>query len=603
MCGIAGILSNKPMHEEFTEIVSQMNLIQKHRGPDDSGVWYNPFCILGHTRLSIIDLSSDGHQPFFSDDNRYAITFNGEIFNYIELRKELEGFGYNFRTKTDIEVLLKMYIHFGANCLHKLNGMFAFVIFDKGENTTFIARDRVGVKPFYYTIVEEKLYFASEIKSLRNIKGVDLTTDESTLFDYFCFNRTDVYDETFHNGIKRLPKGHFAYSNKENQLDIRQWWNPSNFINSNLTLDESDITKEISLILQSSVDLRLRSDVPIGSCLSGGLDSSILLGILSKNYKLDNYKTFTASFPGESFDETQYVDKLIDKYPIKNYRIYPKNELLFDEYEKFSYFNDEPTGSPSVYSQYCVMRAAHENGVTVLLDGQGGDESFAGYQYFHGFNFTGLFRQSKYIQLGIELSKAAIRKQEKEAFQTFIFQLLPKEIKKLALYKQLKHINKDFFYDNIEKSKIFNEFFNAKDLNESLVLHFKYKLEHLLRTEDRNSMAFAIEARVPYLDYRLIEFMLSVPSSMKIQKGENKILQKKALGHFTIPEILNRLDKNGFETPTGKWLNSNVWSNYNKNAQFSIADKYLNIFTSERSNLNPLNIWKFNQMHVWESFK
>jgi len=262
--------------------------------------------------------------------------------------------------------------------------------------------------------------------------------------------------------------------------------------------------------------------------------------------------------------------------------------------------NDEPSTSPTFYSQYEVMRLAKENNVTVLLDGQGGDENFAGYQYFHGFFFTELYRNHRYPKLLLELYKSFVRKQEKEAFQTFLFQVLPAALKKYLLYQTLPYINKDFFYHYIDKSVIFNEFFTAKDLNTSLVRHFQYKLEHLLRPEDRNSMAFSIEARVPYLDYRLIEYLLSVPGHFKIKKGENKLLQKKAVGKYTIPEIINRLDKVGFGTPGEAWMKNEKWKKFTDKNYNYLCDRFPHIFNKKATLKNNLfERWKVNQLATW----
>lgn len=551
MCGITGLYSNKQLKDIDVVLIHKMNDIQKHRGPDDEGVWHNDFCILAHKRLSIIDLSKDGHQPFFSDDNRYILTFNGEIYNYIELRDELKQKGWDFKTKTDIEVLLKSYQEWGVKCLNKFNGMFAFAIYDTKENNLFFARDRVGVKPFYYTLVNDIFYFASEIKTLRIIPDQKLSINEQAIFDYFVFNRTDIWDETFNNNIKRLPKGHWGLINNK-ELKIYQWWNPEEYIKDPIEVkDLKQVYRNIEELLVSSVKLRMRADVTVGSCLSGGLDSSILVGIIDKYFPslISNYKTFTAAFPGFKKDETTYVDLVKNKYNFKNYRTYPTAETLNKDFRDFCYFQDEPVPTTSPYAQYKVMELAKEKKVTVLLDGQGGDENFAGYQYFHGYLLTSLLKKWKVFNLFKNIYKIYSRKQAKEAYYIFIYQQLPEIIKINSLYKQHKYLNKDFFYTHIKTSIPFLSFFNNIGLNQSLVNHFKYKLEHLLRWEDRNSMAFSIEARVPYLDYRLIEYVLSLPEEVKIKAGETKYLQKNSVGKYSIPEIVNRKDKIGFATP------------------------------------------------------
>jgi asparagine synthase (glutamine-hydrolysing) len=600
MCGITGMISSETIRPNSSATVKSMNTVLRHRGPDDEGVFVNDFCVLGHRRLSIIDLSIDGHQPFFSENKRYVLVFNGEIYNYIELREELVGLGRRFKTRTDTEVLLQSYEEFGEACLAKLNGMFAFAIYDTKNNSLFLARDHFGIKPLYYCMHQGALYFASEIKALKIIPGINLSPDKQSLFEYLCFNRTDIHDETFFREIRRIPKGCSARF-QCGEMKITRWWDPWEFRNRTNGDDTETIHRTIHDILISAVTMQMRSDVPVGSCLSGGLDSSILVGIIQKNFpQLAGFKTFTAAFPGYSIDETRYVDAFNRKYQFQNFKTLPSAAGAFDALKHFVYANDEPTTFPSFYSQYEVMKLAKENGVTVLIDGQGGDENFAGYQYFHGFNFTGLMKKRKYLKLSSELVQCLVRRQEKEAFQTFLFQSVPDFLKKKLLSSAVPYLRKDFFFSCIDNSVIFNEFFGARDLNDSIVRHFQYKLEHLLRMEDRNSMAFSVEARVPYLDHRLVEYLLSVPGSLKMAKGETKILQKKALGSYTIPEILVRKDKIGFGTPGEHWMKEKAWAALTKESYALVSAAFPEIFVKNGIlRDNPFDKWKINQLATW----
>ncbi len=412
MCGIVGIFKNTETEQTNIDLITRMNQVQKHRGPDDEGVFVDKHCVLGHRRLAIIDLSRDGHQPFFSEDKRFVLVYNGEIYNYIELRDELRQHGWQFRTKTDTEVLLNAYQHYGQACLSKFNGMFAFAIYDSQSHQLFLGRDRVGIKPLYYTIIDNTFYFASEIKALRIIPGFVPSENYQAIFDYLVFNRTDIYDETFFKEIKRIPKGHWATFDKSG-LRITQWWNPEHYTqDNNPEQDIEQISKRIEEILISSVQLRMRSDVPVGSYLSGGLDSSILLGILFTHYHEvgNNYWTFTASFPGHAIDETHYIDILNCRYPFKNQRTFPSAEGAYENLKDLVYTDDEPTINPTFYTQYEVMRLAKAHGVTVLLDGQGGDENFAGYQYFHGFYLNGLLNKKKWGKFSYEFLKILLRR-------------------------------------------------------------------------------------------------------------------------------------------------------------------------------------------------
>jgi asparagine synthase (glutamine-hydrolysing) len=601
VCGIAGVFRHKGISQPDIDLVSNLNDLQKHRGPDDEGLHVNRSCVLGHRRLAIIDLSKDGHQPFVSDDKRYQLVYNGEIYNYIELREELKKLGWQFKTKTDTEVLLKAYQQYGASCLSKFNGMFAFVIYDALRRSIFMARDRVGKKPLYYAIIDSTIYFASEIKALCSVPNVHLSLNYQSLFDYLVFNRTDIFDETFFNEVKRIPKGHYGTYDTDG-LELFQWWNPQNYCFDPGGEDEAQIKSKIQEILISAVQLRLRSDVPVGSCLSGGLDSSILVGILFDRNQVDEgYPTFTASFPGHSLDETRYIELLNMAYPFKNIRTYPNENKAYDKLREFVYVNDEPTTNHSFFSQYEVMQLASEHGVTVLLDGQGGDENFAGYQYFHGFNLYGLFKNKEVMHLGSELLKSFFRRQDKSAYQTFIFQMLPDPARKKILLKTVPYINPDFFYNHIETSRIYTEFFDANDLNQSLVRHFQYKLEHLLRMEDRNSMAFSLEARVPYLDYRLIEYLLSVPGKLKIRDGETKYLQKISLGRYTIPKILARRDKIGFGTPGEEWMLTDNWKKLTMDNYSELCTTFPEVFKKNiQLPKKGFDRWKVNQLATWK---
>jgi asparagine synthase (glutamine-hydrolysing) len=602
VCGIAGIYCHKGITPFDIELIDTMNEIQKHRGPDDVGRYVDPFCVLGHRRLAIIDLSKDGHQPFESDDHRFQIVYNGEIYNYIELRDELRQLGWQFQTKTDTEVLLKTYQQYGETCLSRFNGMFAFAIYDTEKQSLFLARDRVGIKPLYYRIIDSKLYFASEIKALRVNPLLTHSVNYQSLFDYLVFNRTDIYDETFLNDIKRIPKGCYATFDL-NGLHVNQWWNPENSLHDHCKDNLEKVSKKIEKLLVSAVSLRMRSDVPVGSCLSGGLDSSILIGILFNHYNIDdNYNTFTASFPGHPIDETSYIDRLKRKYPFKNFRTFPTGKKASERLREFVYANDEPTTNPSFYSQYEVMRLAREYGVTVLLDGQGGDENFAGYQYFHGFNLYGLLKRKKAFRFGYELLKSLLRRQDKSSYQTLLFQILPCSVREQLLLRTVPYINPDFFHEYVNHSRIYNEFFDVDGLNKSLVRHFQYKLEHLLRMEDRNSMAFSLEARVPYLDYRLIEYLLGVSQELKIRDGETKYLQKKVLGYYTTTEILNRKDKIGFGTPGDEWMLSESWQERTRESYSDLTEAFPGVF-KKNANLpeKGFDRWKINQLSTWSS--
>jgi asparagine synthase (glutamine-hydrolysing) len=605
MCGICGIYNNHGIHQERSiHLIEHMSSLLKHRGPDDEGMSVDPFCALGHRRLSIIDLSKSGHQPFTSDDKRFHLSYNGEIYNYLELKKELEGLGCVFRTKTDTEVLLNAYQQFGEKCLEKFNGMFAFAIYDSLSKQLFLARDRFGVKPLYYTIIDSTLYFASEIKALRILPGMNRAVNNQALFDFLVFNRTDIFDETFHAHIFRIPKGHYAVFT-DNRIKITEWWNAEKYAQHPCLDAPKQITKKIEELLISSINLRLRSDVAVGSCLSGGLDSSIITGILSEHFQVNtNFSTFTAYFPGHACDEKRHVDALLQRFPVKNFGAYPSGETLHKNLTEFVSCQEEPVTTPSPYAQYEVMKLAHEHRIPVLLDGQGGDENFAGYQYFHGYYLLGLLRKKHITSFIREFLKTIFRRQDALAWKIFIFQNLPLKAKKSLVQHSAPYITNDFFNTHFHKSRILNDYFNAYDLNTSLVRDFQYKLEHLLKMEDRNSMAFSIETRLPYLDYRLVEYVLSISENLKIKSGETKYLQKKALGQYTATDILDRKDKIGFETPTNAWLNEPSWQTETKKAIQHCEENLSNVFKKNVISKTPgdknKTRWKIIHLAKWQ---
>ncbi|MBM3262263.1 MAG: asparagine synthase (glutamine-hydrolyzing) [candidate division Zixibacteria bacterium] len=599
MCGITGVFRYGEITGEDRQVAEQMTHILAHRGPDDEGFFVDDTCALGHRRLAIIDLSRDGHQPFVSDDDRYRMVYNGEIYNYIELREELTRLGWSFRTRTDIEVLLKAYQQFGPACLPKLNGMFSIAIYDRERRHLFLARDHVGIKPLYYTFVDGTFYFASEIKALRAIPRYSKEIDPQAVFDFLVFNRTDVFDETFIRSIRRIPKGHYGLLDREG-LKLTQWWDPATLAGEPQTAN-GHVAETVESLMVDAVRLQMRSDVPVGSCLSGGLDSSILAGLIfAGGHATDRFATFTSSFPGHPIDETRYVEALNRRYPFKNHRTFPTAQSAYDHFERFVHTIDEPVADSSFYAQYEVMRLAKSHGITVLLDGQGGDENFAGYQYFHGFYLSGLFHTRRYGAFAREGLNIMLRRQDRSAYQTFLFQMAPDALKKHMLQKHADLTTPEFFDRYIDSSLIFREFFDAPDLHTSLIRHFQYKLEHLLRLEDRNAMAFSLEARVPYLDPRLIEYVLRLPDDLKIRGGATKHLQKQALGRYTVPEILARTDKIGFGTPMDEWMAAPEWQARTTENYRYLAASLPGVLTPDAGLPTSSSArWKINQLAQW----
>ena len=598
MCGICGIIdfNNKVDQNKVASMMRAM----KHRGPDDEGIFSHENICIGHVRLSIIDLSKSGHQPMISDDNRYIISYNGEIYNYLELKKELKN-KYRFYSESDTEVLLNAYIEWGQDCLDKLNGMFAFVIYDKLENKIFGARDRYGIKPFYYYL-DDKFIFASDIPSIIASEEYKPQVNNKSVYDYLVFGRTDQDENTFFKGIKKLQHGH-CFEVKDNELNIKKWYS----LKINIPNETLNPFEKFDELFQSSLKLRLRSDVPIGVCLSGGVDSSAIVSVLNKKMKLNNINSFSAIYKNYIKDESQYIEAL---RPFSN-------EMFFTEPNSVSFYNDlddlmnahsEPFSTTAIYAQYKVMSLA-QNNVKVLLDGQGADEYLAGYHYFHGFYFIELLKTLSFLNFFNEVFYNIKNTKSLYGLMSTIFFMLPSTVKEKILNSSKSYLYNDF-KNNYKGSIISNHLYSSKDLNSALINHFEYKLEHLLKWEDRNSMWFSLESRVPFLDHRLVEYLFTLPSYYKIRNGETKHILKKVYKNIIPPKILNRNDKIGFSTPESKWLRNKDFSKLIKNVILDIRDKNLGIINPDlfekkyndfllMKNNDSSDIWRVANFQLW----
>jgi len=548
VCGIVGRVNFNQKGIDEVQIRAMMQKI-KHRGPDDEGLFINNGVGLGFVRLSIIDLSKAGHQPMFSDDRRYIIIFNGEVYNYIELREELKELGYKFKSNSDTEVVLKSYQEWGEKALDRFNGMWAFVIYDTKTEEIFGARDRFGIKPFYYYKDENSFIFASEIKALKEAIDIPLSINEQSLFDYLSFNRTDYSNRTFYAQIYKLPHAHSFKITKSGEFKLNRWYNLKERCNK-----QKDISsKEYLELFKSSLKLRMRSDVPIGVCLSGGIDSSSIVATLSKELNIKDLRSFSAVYKsGERGDEREYIEHMRDFVGSMNFT-HPTAQSLFEDLEDFIKNQDEPFPTTSIYAQYKVMELAKKD-VKVTLDGQGADEQLAGYTYFYGFYFKELLTSLSLLRLFEEIYYYFKLQKSLFAIKAFIFFLLPSKLKLKLKVKKLSYIKSEFYKRHSLSNILTDELYGSKSLRESLINHFEYKLEHLLKWEDLNSMRFSIEARVPFLDYRLVEQSLSLKSNYYIQKGVTKYILRESMKSILPEKIRKRYDKIGFATPEAKWF-------------------------------------------------
>ena len=510
MCGIAGIIGplaeNKPA---FGKMLRK----QKHRGPDAMDTWHSKVCSLGHNRLSILDLSVDANQPMISNCGRYVLVFNGEIYNYIELKKQLD---YKFRTKTDSEILLALYIKHGENMISLLNGMFAFVIWDKKLNKLFAARDRFGVKPFYYAIVNESLIFASEIKSLIEF-GVPNTPNDQVWADYLVNASYGEPDETFYKRINQLPGGYkLTFSLAERVPKISSYYNfVERVLNQRVFTSEEDLKSAYFRLLMNSIELRFRSDVPIGFNVSGGLDSSTLLALIAqlKAGEIEQLEAFTFYTGDSRYDELPWVKGLVEKTNSPLNKVLLKSNEVSDLIEKVSYFQDEPYGGVPTIAYSKIFEKAKGKGIKVLLDGQGMDEAWAGYDYFRS--------NSNSLVQGV---KSSATKSD----------ILNIEFKRLAREKSYPTP-----FDNKMQNTQFRDLFYTK-------------IPRALRFNDRISMMHSTELREPFLDYRLVEMAFAQKPEMKIKDQQGKWLLRQMVG-----ELLGDIayaPKRPLQTPQREWL-------------------------------------------------
>jgi len=396
MCGIIGIINKNNTKVNYSEI-KKINDLISHRGPDDEGFYFGDSFAFGHRRLSILDLSSDGHQPMNYLD-RYTITYNGEIYNYIEIREELLKDGYKFVSDTDTEVILASYDKWGEECVDRFNGMWAFAIYDRDNEIIFCSRDRFGIKPFYYTEVDEKFIFGSEIKQLLEFQEEN-SYNEEILIDFIVTGIIEHTNSTFFKNIYKLEQSHnLTYHLKENRYQINKYYS-INFQENSLGLEES--IENYRVELEIAIDFRLRSDVKVGTCLSGGLDSSSVSAIASKKYRENSNNKFVAihaKSTEKSSDESYFAHIVAKSSELDLNIVEPTAQSFKDIIDEVVYTQEEPFGSPSIFMQYFVMKKAKELGCSVMLDGQGGDETLLGYEKYYPSVYIDVYKRSGFLK-------------------------------------------------------------------------------------------------------------------------------------------------------------------------------------------------------------
>lgn len=587
MCGICGIINynREPVREDKIRTMMQ---IMKHRGPDDEGTYIKDNIGLGFVRLSIIDLTIAGHQPMFSNDGRYVIVFNGEIYNYIELKQELKR-DYNFRTNTDTEVILAAYTKWGKKCLEKLNGMWAFAILNIENDDVFFARDRFGIKPFYYYSDSQSFYFASDIPPLYELLKNRLAPNDSIIYDYLLTNRTNHNDNTFFKGIKRLKQSNYLLL-KGNKIEISKYYSIDSTKEKGF-LDPAEFRE----LFRDSVKLQLRSDVPVGTMLSGGLDSSAITSVALKDFNLKDIHTFSAVYGnGEKGDESKYIDEYSSG--INNlHRIFPTDETLYEDLDDYFAIQPEPIPGTSPYAEYKVMKIA-KNYCTVVLNGQGPDEIMGGYHYFFSAYYYELIRTFHLIKFFSESFGYYSKHKSFLPLKFLLFYATPRFIKYKSLEKYRNNISGEFInkIKNEKSEYVLDTFYKFDSLKTFILNHFENKFEHMLLWADKNGMAFSLETRFPFLDHRLIEKLFKTDTSLLMKNGVTKIILRESMKDIVPEKIIKRMDKVGFQTPEDNWIRRGKL----KELIYSVlSSKEL----LERGIINQKNIVKLFNKHIANS--
>jgi asparagine synthase (glutamine-hydrolysing) len=646
MCGITGIIYNDTLCD--AQDIQAMSDAIAHRGPDGEGFiainthlgqitelggprtlvslpplarfGANADLYLAHRRLSIIDLTTAGHQPMPNKQKDIWVTFNGEIYNYKSLKNELREF--EFKSNTDTEVLLYAYQKWGVYCLERFNGMWAFVIYDAKKKILFGARDRFGVKPLYYTQNAGFFAFNSEIKGLLAKCDVSRNINIDVSLAYLRYGLDFFSGETFFKEISELQPSHFfIYDIDAKKLTIEKYYELS-FDDKWEKFDNKKCEKYLEGTQErviNAVDLRLNADVRIGSCLSGGMDSSAIVCSINKLLQQKRYNAIgprqgviTACYENSPIDESKWAKIIADEVNAEWHRVFPKGEDLLADLNDLVYSQDIPFGSTSIYAQYRVMKAAKEAGITVMLDGQGGDELFTGYTpYYYAYyadaktnkDFDLLAEEQRYIHntpLGnIDIKKWFIKNELKNLIRTYCPDTIKNILRRLIRHPELKYI--------LLSGKKYKNY-TYSTLNQMLYTLMSFSsLSTLLKYEDRNSMRFSIESRTPFADdIDLIEYVFSIPGVYKIHHGWSKYLLRRSMSEFVPASIINRTDKVGFATPEYEWLDKikpyifdDISPDIGSILNIRLMKKNWNKIYNMQNKTGVTNIWRYINFILW----
>lgn len=557
MCGLACIIelgNRTPSTEALTKLSNSLI----HRGPDDDGIILHKNIALVFRRLAIIDLSDAGHQPMLSSSGRYAVVFNGEIFNYLELRKELEGKGYTFRSSSDTEVLLNAYIEWKEECLGRLNGMWAFVLLDKERNECFCARDRFGVKPLYYMETPERVAFSSEVSALIH-SGVCKTSINCTAVAHYLFSGAlDFDNSTFQEKIRSVEPGTWMSVDNQGHVRSGRYWSLPNEV------DEEPDCASLYELFDDAVKVRMRSDVPVGVFLSGGLDSTSILCAVARQTGRGRVPSAYA-FMSAQYDESRYINDTISQTGADLVPLRIDDDRLWDQLCNMADHQDGPVHSPSALIGYCLCELAASEGTKVILNGQGADETFAGYPSYFANYWQSLLRDMHFGLLGSQLKKYGLHHHLRvtNLVRDVIALFVRAQLNRARPYRwvaAMRHRHQlrahpflvEALVDCLPKYRVRA---GSHDLGDALRRSvMRNPLPTYLRVEDRNSMAHSIEVRLPFMDHRLVSAVMRIVDTRKLDAFWNKVLLREAM-RGKIPEsVRTRPDKMGFATPDADWI-------------------------------------------------
>jgi asparagine synthase (glutamine-hydrolysing) len=634
MCGLVAILNHKKIP---VDIGNMLNKIQ-HRGPDDRG-WMtfdggqleygrlgktiDSSVALGHVRLSILDLSEAGWQPMQACDNRYAIVFNGEIYNYVELRNELRGLGYDFKSESDTEVLLAALIEWGSESIARLRGMFAFVFYDQLTNKLLVARDYFGIKPLFWCRWQGGLAFSSEVGPLLTLPGVSQCYSPQAVYDYLLTGISGHGTQSMYRDLQLLPAASFMELDTKSEcsgsLNVTRYWSID--FNKKITPSFEEAVQRVRELFLESVALHMRSDVPVGAALSGGVDSSSIVCAIRYLYPNQEIHTFSFIADEEGLSEENWIDVVNTHANCIAHKVKATNTDLVSSLDDLIHAQGEPFGSTSIYAQYKVFEKAKEHGIKVILDGQGADEMLAGYVSYQGSRLVSLLLSGNFIQ-AFNFIRAANHWPGRSSRQVMYMagrELLPtifRRVMRAFLSKNIppNWISENWLVDsNVDPRPAFLHGTSGRDRLRSSLLEtmFVTSVPHLLRYEDRNSMRFSVESRVPFLHVDLVEYLYSLPEEYLISSdGCSKYVFREAMRGIVPDSILDRRDKVGFATPERSWLSQmNTWVESNLAYADHVDCLHAGILKQEWNDVMGGKVafnstcWRWLNFLVWEKSK